>query len=134
MKCKTFLITFHWYWVNSIFSLYSYHKWWVRISDIFVFNCRGDWLSYFRKKRPSVSFNYNGRSFPKQNYSHFKIFQQFYSDFIYLDPFHPLLLKLHKFFIITFCINILVFFSFIINCILLNILKFLKAKFSNMRW
>ena len=39
-----------------------------------------------------------------------------------------------KSFIMTFRINISVFFSYTINHILLNILKFLKGKFSHMTW
>ena len=131
------------------------------LSDELLFSpyCRGESLSFFREKLPSVLFNYYyyKRMSPKQHYSYFKIFQYFFHDSVYLDLFHPLphtslsvslslslntpiikdkkvlsfsLLKLVKCFIHIFGIDIPVFFYNAINYILLNILKFLKGKFS----
>ena len=64
------------------------------LSDELLFSpyCRGDSLSFFMEKLPSVLFNYYyyKRMSPKQHYSHFKIFQYFFHDSVYLDPFHPL--------------------------------------------
>ena len=130
---------------------------WVRINYFFVLNCKGQPFSYFREKLPSFLFNYYKSMSPNKHYSHFKMIHNF--PLISFYPCHPhshffnsptallqhpiiktkvfwvfSLLKLYKFFIIIFNTNTSVFFSYTINRILINILKVLRGKFSQMRW
>ena len=57
---------------------------------LFCPNYRGDSFSYFREKRPSVSLNYCYKIMPQNNITqHVKIFQSFFHDSVYLDPFYP---------------------------------------------
>ena len=141
---QAFPITFHWYQVNGIFSFFSYSKRSVRLS-YFLFSIAG--VNHF----PIL-----GKTFPQfyliiireclqNNITHVLKYFINLHDFIYLDPYHLIhiptprvlsfaLLKLHNFFIITFSINISVFFYYTIKCILQSMLKFLKENFNHMRW
>ena len=105
---------------------------------------------YFRERLVSISMVSVSQETQNVFYNSSLVLSQmaYFPDFIYLDSYRPLLLphrfpntpiikdkswvfsllKLRKFFIITFSINISVFFSNTINCILLNILKFWKGK------
>ena len=105
---------------------------------------------YFRERLVSISMVSESQETQNFFYNSSLVLSQmaYFPDFIYLYSYRPLLfphrfpntpvikdkswvfslLKLRKFFIIAFSINISVFFSNTINRILLNILKFWKGK------
>ena len=100
------------------------------------------------RKITSVTFIYYKRMYTKQLHLYNKIFQWPSSDSIYLDTllfWHPFTSapiindkrvprfcgkRQYKFFIITFSINVSVFFSPAAKQILLTIMKFFKGKLS----
>ena len=108
--------------------------------------CRGESLSYVREKCLSLSFNYCYKRMSRKQITHilryFNNFSMILFNYTHLFPTTPIIKKKKKYwvfhylkinwinFLSIFSIDVPVFFSYAINCILPNIVKFLKWIFS----